>query len=79
MPHKTNCVDLPQAISIVHMKIKPKIITSHQLISVYLFSLATLAIILAVSIQTSNGAALNPVGKYKSNQDRGKLIKFTDF
>lgn len=83
MQHKTSCTDLSQVTvkihkrqcSIVHMKIKPKITTSKQLISVYLLSLATLAIILAVSIQTSDGAAFNPVGKYKSSQDRGKLIE----
>lgn len=79
MPHKTNCADLPQTESknhfrqhsIVHMK--PNNAKSNRLISVYLFSLAILALILALSIQISDGAALNsPVGKYKSSHDRGK-------
>lgn len=81
MSHKTNCAYLPQTElenhfrqhSIFHMKIKPNSTTSNRLTSVYLFSLAILALILALSIQISDGAALNsPVGKYKSSHDRGK-------
>lgn len=54
---------------------------THRMISIYLISLASLAIILATSIQPSDGAALNSaVGKYKSARaDRGKFRCSTQY
>lgn len=46
--------------------------SNHRMTSIYLLSLATFAIIIASSINLNDGAALNPVGKYKSPKDRGK-------
>lgn len=49
-----------------------RITNNNQMTTIYLLSLATFAIILASSINSSDGAALNAVGKYKSPKDRGK-------
>lgn len=48
---------------------------NYQLTSIFVVVLVAFVIILASSIQTSDGAALNvnPVGKYKSPRDRGKF------
>lgn len=50
---------------------KPQI--NHRMLSICLISLAAFAIIISSSVQLSDGAALNPIGKHRSNRDRGKL------